>query len=298
MVLCGSDLHPFDFQSECVRELWGSFLPAGLVLVLCVLSIPIPHVLDILCSPFKSFLTLHQAEALDGNTAVIDKISTQSDDTAPLWRAMVFVSVGIIQCLSWIVHGSYRLYNDPRDVPGGVLPFLVAIPWFYTIIRPISLPIATSPFDLFSIYLVMFSVGFLRLGGILFDHNILGSPWPSTFTLVTQSANLFALVVLLIVLLKIPLALPSNRINTKDIGFSISPENYTSLWGWITFSWVYPLVQRGRYVTLHEPDVWSLSPTMQSRPLFAKFSSIHRSSLLRRIWAANSLDLILQFDLY
>ena len=217
MVLCGSDLHPFDFQSECVRDLWGSFLPAGLVLILCVLSIPIPHALDILCSPFKTYLTLHEAEALDGNTTVIDEISAQSDDTVPLWRAVVFVFVGIIQCLSWIVHGSYRLYNDPRDVPGGVLPVLVAIPWFYTIIRPITHPVATSPFDLFSIYLVLFSVGFLRLGGILYDHNILGSPWPSAITLATQSANLLVLLLLLIVALKIPLALPSNRINTKDI---------------------------------------------------------------------------------
>ena len=70
MVLCGnaSDLDPFDFQSQCVREIWGSFLPAGLVLrvVLCFFSIPIPHAFPILCSPFKPYLTLHEAEALDG----------------------------------------------------------------------------------------------------------------------------------------------------------------------------------------------------------------------------------------
>ena len=126
MVLCGNDLDPFDFRSQCVREIWGSFLPAGLVLILCFLSIPIPHALDILCSPFKTYLTLHEAEALDGN---IDKISSEDDmgdsvETVPLWRTVVFVFVGIIQCLSWIAHGSYRFHNDPRDVFGGVLPFL------------------------------------------------------------------------------------------------------------------------------------------------------------------------------
>ena len=219
MVLCGNDLDPFDFQSQCVREIWGSFLPAGLVLVLCFLSIPIPHALDILCSPFKPYLSLHEAEALDGN---IGKISSNDElgdsvETVPLWRTMVFVFVGIIECLSWTAHGSYRLYNDPRDVFGGVLPFLVAIAWLYTIIRLISHPIATSPFDLFSIYLTLFCVGSLRIGGILFDHNVFGSPWPSTITLVALSANLLALLVLLIVVLKIPLALPSNRINKKDI---------------------------------------------------------------------------------
>ena len=219
MVLCDNDIDPFDFQSQCVREIWGSFLPAGLVLVLCFLSIPIPHALDNLCSPFKTYLTLHEAEALDGN---IDEISNQDElgnsaETVPLWRTVVFVFVGLIQCLSWIAHGSYRLHNDPRDVFGGILPFLVAIAWLYTIIRPISHSITTSPFDLFSIYLVLFCVGSLRIGGILFDHNIFGLPWPSTITLVALSANLLALLVLLIVVLNIPLALPSNRINKNDI---------------------------------------------------------------------------------
>ena len=223
MVLCGNDLQvdPFDFQSQCVREIWGSFLPAGLVLVLCLLSIPIPHALDILFSPFKTFLTLHEAEALDGNINNISRSSQHcmgdSVETVPLWRTMVFVFVGTTQCLSWIAHGSYRIHNDPRDIFGGVLPFLVSIAWFYTIIRPITHPIATSPFDLFFIYFVLFCVGFLRIGGIFFDHNVFGLPLPSSISLLALSANLLALLVLLIVVLNTPLALPSNYTNKKDI---------------------------------------------------------------------------------
>ena len=222
MVLCEhGDLDPFDFQSQCIRELWSSFLPAGLVLVLCFFSIPFPHVFDIVFAPFKPYLSLHEAEALDSNTTVTDKISSQDDaedsGSVPLWRAVVLVFVGIVQCLSWISHGSYLLYNDPRDIFGGSLPFLVATAWLYTIIRPITHPIATSPFDLFSIYLVLFCTGFLRIGAIVFDHNVFDSPWPSTLTLVALSANFFILLVLLIVVLSIPLALPSNKINQKDI---------------------------------------------------------------------------------
>ena len=63
----------------------------------------------------------------------------------------------------------------------------------------------------------MFCVGSLRIGGILFDHNVFGSPRPSTITLVTLSTNLLTLLVLLIVVLNTPLALPSNKINKKDI---------------------------------------------------------------------------------
>ena len=219
MVVCGNNLDPLDFQSPCIRELWGSFLPAGLVLVLYISAVPMPHVLNVLYSPFRNYMTLDEAEALDGTTPVIDKIPSQDDtgETVQLWKAVVFVFVGIIQCFSWTAHASYRLYNNPGDLFGGVLPFLVAMAWMYTIIRPISHLITTSPFDLFSVYLVLFCAGFVRLGGILFDHSVFGSPWPSTITLTALSTNLLVLLVLLIVVLGIPMALPSNKINKKDI---------------------------------------------------------------------------------
>lgn len=217
MVFCGNNIDSFDFQSQCIRELWSSFLLAGLILILCFLSIPFPYVFDNLCTPFKTYLHLHEAEALDSNEMVVDKISGHPGEFVPLWRAVILVSLGIIQCLYSIALGSYRLYTDSRDVLGGIFPFLVAIPWLYSIIRPISHPIVTSPLDLFSIYLVLFSVGILKIGGIVFDHNVLGLPWPSTLTLVALSANILALLVLLIVVLTIPLALPSSGINMKDI---------------------------------------------------------------------------------
>lgn len=36
---------------------------------------------------------------------------------------------------------------------------------------------------------------------------------------------------------------------------------------------------------------------MQARPVYIKFSQTHRKTLLRRLWAANSLDLLLDFGL-
>lgn len=36
---------------------------------------------------------------------------------------------------------------------------------------------------------------------------------------------------------------------------------------------------------------------MQARPLYIKFSKTTRATLLRRLWAANSLDLLLDFVL-
>ena len=87
------------------------------------------------------------------------------------------------------------------------------------------------------------------------------------------------------------------HILTSLQGASDSPEDYTTLFGWLTFSWVAPLIVKGTNTTLNEPDVWNVSPTMQARPLYMKFSATYRNTLLRRLWAANSLDLLLDFGL-
>lgn len=73
----------------------------------------------------------------------------------------------------------------------------------------------------------------------------------------------------------------------------MSPEDYTSVWGWASFRWVLPLYEKGN---LNEEDVWPLSPIMQARPLYIKFSRTS-GSLMRRLWASNSLDIILDFVL-
>lgn len=136
----------------------------------------------------------------------------------------------------------------------------------------------------------------------------------------------------------------------------VSPEDYTTLWNWVSFAWIYPLIRKvcwvhqcpseiqnrleltrtpasavqGTHSTLYEMDVWDLSPTMQSKPLFAKFidyqyvfSPLPRArvrsrqifllnthpytlcarrrtsttTLMQRLWIANSQDLILDFSL-
>lgn len=40
----------------------------------------------------------------------------------------------------------------------------------------------------------------------------------------------------------------------------------------MTFDWVRPLVKKGRDATLNEDDVWNISFTIRSKPLFTKFN--------------------------
>ncbi|KIM37758.1 hypothetical protein M413DRAFT_448273 [Hebeloma cylindrosporum] len=303
MGICG-DCGPLDFRSSCVRSAWSAILPAAFVLLLGFCSIPTPRpvrrIFASIGTPFQRYLTLHEAEAID--IAALDDGEemgrpVEISNFVPVWRTVVFVFVGIVQSFCWVAGGSYTLYEDPEHVWRGAFSFLIATSWLYTAFRPITRPTPTPPFDLFSLYLILLAGAILQLGGIFFDHSVLSAPLPSTLVITALIANLLSLLLLLAVTVSMPLAVPSNRVVPNDIGRSVSPEDYTSLWGWITFSWIHPLVELGTHTTLDEKDVWNLSPTMQSRPIFVKFSSIYRSSLLRRLWAANSLDLTLDFCL-
>ncbi|KAF8626899.1 hypothetical protein AX15_004637 [Amanita polypyramis BW_CC] len=176
------------------------------------------------------------------------------------------------------------------------LPFFVAFTWLYTVSRPIVRPILTVPLDLFHVYFLLLAAAVLQLGGVIYDCIVWNTPPPSTLVIVL-SLNFVAILGLLGVVLNIPFAIPSARINKEDIGRSITWEDYTTVYKWVTFSWIYPLVQKGRSTALQENDVWSLSPTIKSRPIFLRFSELRRSSLLRKLWAANSMDIILDLVL-
>ncbi len=71
-----------------------------------------------------------------------------------------------------------------------------------------------------------------------------------------------------------------------------SPEDNLTLWQFITVSWMSPLISLGSSKQLNDEDVWSLSLEFQHRLLHDKFREL-KGSVVRRLVAANGLDLIL-----
>jgi hypothetical protein len=148
--LCTDAGSIFDFHNPCVRSSWSASVPAAFVLFLCLFSLgfPMPEkahkIFQVVKPPFKPFLTLHEAEALDLNTAAGDKVVSDEDagavdlevpDTVPLWRAVVFAFVGLVETLSWLSYGSLQLAYEEDikfiNIWEGMLPFLVALPWLW-----------------------------------------------------------------------------------------------------------------------------------------------------------------------
>lgn len=249
------------------------------------------------------------AQALAGDKILQDEdvaTTVPVPHATPLWRTVVFAFVGIAQALWWLGYGSYLLYDNTRDWWKGTRALVSAFTWLYTAARPIARPTVTAPGDMFTIYLVLLGGVVFELGGYLFDHNVYGIPLPNIITLGVLWTDLFVTVGLLGVVLAMPLAIPSQRVKKEDIvshcsfvfdylthnatgeqcysrrlhdviglgyillGVSSRPQGKFRVPGcWVILNHVH---NKGRNVTLKEDDVWDLSPSQQSRPVFVKFS--------------------------
>ncbi|KAF8439690.1 multidrug resistance-associated ABC transporter [Boletus edulis BED1] len=300
--LCGR-ASPLDLSDPCIRISWAAFIPAVFVAALCLFSIPVPlpAFARKLKSPLDVFLPLREAEALSaGEPQGAEYVPVPvpvTNNAVPLWRTITLAFVALVQALIWLSAGAYILITHELDTWTGICAVLIGSTWVYGVCKPVFWPKATAHVDLFLLYVVHFIFGVLVLAGVIYDYEVFHVPLESRIVLAGFTFNLVAILVELTLTSTMPVGLPSSRINKEDISIKYSPEDYVPIIQWITFSWVYPLIKRGTNTTLNEEDVWDLSPTTQSRPVFTKFATIKGTSLLRRLFWANSLDLIVDFSL-
>jgi hypothetical protein len=227
MVCNGSDI--FDFHNICVRSSWSAILPASFVIVLCLLAlVPVPEsaqkLLEIVKSPFKSYISLPEAEALDAKAAAGDVADDDEDDgqsvvptPVPLWRTLLLSWVALVEALVWLGVSSFRLVDTPSDPWNIISPFLISCTWLYASARPVFTPMVTPPKDLFVLYVIHLASAILLFGGMIFDYNAVDLPLPHTSVVFAFLTNLVAIGILLAVIINMPLALPSKLVRKEDI---------------------------------------------------------------------------------
>jgi len=291
-----------DFGDPFVRELWARIIPSAFVILFCVTLIPVPGWVrsfwQRISRPLRNSLTLEQAEAYEA--AYGNEKGSPADHPAPtkpvtsILRTTILSGLALLQVLVWLGLGSYSLAVDTKFWDR-ILPVVTAVTWLYASLRPIVWPSQTVFYDLFALYLAHIVTGFIILGGSLFDHSVYQLPLPSQMVLTARVVNLSVLAILLVIVLNMPFAVPSAGVDKDDVGKSVSPEDYCSLWDWISFHWVVPLIKKGTYNTLNEDDVWGLSPTLSSRPLTSVFKGLGHAHIVWKLWTANSGDMIWDF---
>ncbi|KAF8580919.1 multidrug resistance-associated ABC transporter [Ramaria rubella] len=307
-----------DITDPRARELWATLPPIALVALLVLVALPVP--LPCLVSkafayvrdPFLPKLTLAEAGELERRFAIEDavRIPQSEEDVAPKadkktptrWRTVSFVSLALVETVAWLAVGVLNVIPATRQAliaRSLVLlpwtPFLVSLTWVYAFIRALHRPPITAPFDLFTLFSLHLIGGALSLGSQLYISGATDSTLPSGGVLLAESVNLVILSALWILVVTLPLNIPGPLVDLNKIP-TPSPEDYTTLAGWMSFHWVRPLIVVGSSKKLNDEDVWDISPTLKTRSTFAIYKQTSGGLMLRLI-RANSMDLILDFCL-
>ncbi|KAJ7508941.1 hypothetical protein B0H11DRAFT_2169002 [Mycena galericulata] len=300
MALC-PETRLLGLHDTCVRNTWAALLPTCLVFAFCAGKFhpPLPHPIKKIVratqAPFAQFLTLREAEGMLSPGIDVTGEADVSLHNIPVWRPLLTL-IGLTQSVAWTGVAAFSLVTDLHAWEG-ISELLVSGTWIYATVRAATHLTATPAYDLFALYTVYCVTAIIQFAGYLFDYNVAGTPLPGRIVLAGTGGNVAITLIALLAVLNMPLNVASRGTNVAQIGVTISPEDYAPLWRWISFSWIYPLIKKGTYTTLAEKDVWELSPNLQSRPVFLKFMSLKAPTLLRRLWAANSLDIISDFVL-
>lgn len=269
---------PLDWSNPRTREEFSAAAPFVLVVFLCFPYSWIPK-LDFLALQFKPFLTLHEAEAHVECSAHSGKARRR----ARPWTAFVPSTFALFQSAAWIVVSTYLFIIGHSPL----CSCISALPWLYLTLYPFIALEATISYRLFILYLVEFFGSLLVIGGAFLDYHNSGQPFLLDSFILAHFLNSITSSSLILFYFSRPLTWPSDNANNQ-----ISPEDTTTLWRWMSFSWVTPFIRKGASKNLNEDEVWRLSPTMTARPLFMKFSEVKGGSLLRRLWAVVSRDLM------
>jgi hypothetical protein len=302
--VCVSGTGPFDFSDTCIRTTWAALVPAASVAVSILALVPKPafvtRAFDVLANSFKTFVSLADAEAICVEEEVDDEHLSkvrQNQTNPPFWCSAFLALITLVETFIWLAYGSFQLVgHSERRKWTATVPFVQGATWAYASVRIALAPRPTPHYDLFVLFLAHLSGAILVFVGLLFDTHLDGHHL-HPLNIAAYSAHLAGICVLLCVQLGTPIAVPSPYVRPEDIGPKIGPEDYTTLWAWISFRWLNPLIGKGTNKLLVEDDVPKLSSTMQSRVLFAQFSAKKRASLLRWIWDANSFDILLDVGL-
>ncbi|KAG8838602.1 hypothetical protein FRC18_003860 [Serendipita sp. 400] len=284
-----------ELKVSCVRYVWRGLLPAMFLLVLGAL-----YLMPSLPSKFKltrrfkrtftPFLTLDDAQLLlkgsgvPNSTPASREAEARKKRLATLRLTLPISTLSLMEILTWTILFAY--YLSIGQFLTAWISSLLVISWTYTFLRPLIYSTVTVPIDILAllcIHLVTGSLGFL---GHAYDKYGYNRPWPNAWVITGEIIDLLVIIFLIVVNLNTPA-------ETVPEGSVASPEDLATVWGWMTFGFINPLVAKGALGPLNEQDVPEVSPHHKASPLLQRFSKVKGKTLLRRIWVTNSLDLLM-----
>ncbi|KAG8738112.1 hypothetical protein FRC10_007279 [Ceratobasidium sp. 414] len=209
------------------------------------------------------------------------------------WRQVALTLVATLEVVGWTIGLVRRATNPHAGIFSLVTTAIALASWVYAALRPTIRPLRTPYYDLLTLYFTHFLAACV---GLYEAATAPASDVALTLGHFGRVADSIVTLAGMVMIVNMPLDITANP-GVDEEGLHPSLEDHCTLWQWITFTWVSPIISLGAAQPLEEKDVWQLSKTMRTRVLMRKFLQVKRSSLLRRILAANAMDLFLDGSL-
>lgn len=213
------------WANPCTRSYLQSLPPFILILAILCIYIPLPKTLSrAIQSAFTPFLSLEEAQALlDKDLLSQEGEHSVSKPKPPLWRTMCLSSLALVETVGWLILACYRLVALTGSPDYRVIsPFLSFLSWLPAVVIPVFRPTLTPPYDLFSFYVFQLVTGAFRFGTIWYDRDALGVP-VKAWDVAGTAADLVVILSLLVIVLRMPLNVPSNKaVEEKIVSLSLS----------------------------------------------------------------------------
>ncbi|KAL7418151.1 hypothetical protein BDY24DRAFT_374236 [Mrakia frigida] len=277
-----------------------NFLPSLLILILPVL---IPRLLpkfikNKLRAAFGPFLTLAEiyppdvAEGGGGGMKLV------------LWKTVLLVGAAGIQGLGWITWSVVGSLDETKGLTEkeNFVAGTIGVFWIYSSVVNFLAPSQTIRPRLlifYTIQLVSSLLVFLTATFTFFANDRSTSFPLSLRTFISEGvATVLDLVVIGVSLSLYASEVPQafiDEVNEKKASGRLgpSPEDTTSALGWLTFSWVTPIIELGNSGYLKEGEVFTLSPTQAAPIVFKTFQRAVATSLSWKLLKTNGRDLTL-----
>jgi hypothetical protein len=143
-----------------------------------------------------------------------------------------------METIAWMALVAY--YLSVGNTAFGLVSIMMMVSWGYTFLRPLFRPTVTPPYDIALLLLIQLSTGVLGLFGHAYDRYASSKKWPSGWVFVGEIVDLVIISSLLVVIFRTPV----EAIDEDELDPMSSPEDYATVWGWMTFGFVNPLIEK------------------------------------------------------
>jgi hypothetical protein len=271
--------------------------------------------------PYITFLTVEEAEARLYPNDNATNANHNSITRKRSWRTVALGILALFEALGWCSVATYTYSTLPVIDPYSLYvnfwwnSVIMSLAWTYCAYRPLQHPKLTPLYDCLTIYVVAGILSIFHLSRYIYISYVTSAAlFRDHLLAVGTFINLTILGGILAITLTTHMANPGSGTGLTRVkgdlivdyqGKRTSPEDYTTIWNWLSFACITPVTQQ-RDLS-QEKDVPNLSPSMSTNTIYSKYKDIGGEYYVdgkitpRRFfwhwWRANSLDVILVFTL-